>query len=1085
MGRIDYIVCENFKSYAGIQKIGPFKGFTAIIGPNGSGKSNLMDISSQKLRGKKLRDLVFQNETQKRGLSEKNGAYVALTYIVSEGDRLEFKRSISPAGSSSYHLNGRKVGWNRYNATLENLGLLVKARNFLVFQGDVESVAMRSPKDLTSLFEKISGSEEFREEYDTLSKSKSAIDNETVFACGRKKALADEKKRAKAEKEEASRWKLQTEKLSDTKREFYLYQLFHIEAERKSEQSTIKSARAERAKASRIFQQSQKKLDKARQAVDKDQPAVIKLRTEIKHSTTRAQPDHDNQLQVLKDMERPELHLTKEQEALYSETKEAARAKTTKLRQDTDRLQRLQGEDSEQKTRRKQVATAIQRDEEKCSEVTENINTMKKNIEEKEATFTKNSDNIKSVSERLGHAKDSKRQTSKEQKDSQCLERLQRTCVHGRLVDLCRPTQEKYNVAITVAMGRFMDAIVVDTEQLGFDCIRFMREQRLGSSCHLAFDVVRFDPIFTLAIQYACSNTVVCDDLSVARRLCHTDGRNLKVVTLQGYMIAKNGNMTGGLTASNIDRARRWDEREFQKMRKQVKTLNKVARHRGRIGSLIAELQSKLEYAKKELQSQTIPKLKKLQTQLQEAESILGEMRPKKQKLEASIGKRSKVIADLKKKIASTERSLFSQLSTTGTSLKDQLTKLIAQQDYMAKRADKILSKVKRSEKHYATEEKQLKKSKNALEKAEANLALLKDTVEETEVKLFTKEKTAISKTRDGFVKEIGSHEARVEPQMEQVELPLLDYDPMDTDRSSMSRSQSQSDFGISGSESSATMRFSQRMSTGVRPLKRNRDVELSQSEHTVIHKQYPNMRASAAYDKADEDLTKQTAEYSTVRETQRTTDKKFEEIRKFRHAAFMEAFAHISTVIPAVYKELTKSPLHPTGGSAYLTLQNQETPYLGGVKYCVLPPGKRFRDMEQLSGGEKTIAALALLFSIHSFKPAPFYVMDEIDAALDNVNVQKVANFIRLRSKGSLHFEGTQFLVISLKDLFYSKADSLVGVCRDEKKCCSVTMTLDLTKYERSKENDDTQNNQQNIVNEAIQDDDGEYSLINASHRY
>lgn len=696
-----------------------------------------------------------------------------------------------------------------------------------------------------------------------------------------------------------------------------------------------------------------------------------------------------------------------------------------------------------------------------------------------------------------------------------------------------------------------MDAIVVDTEQLGFDCIRFMREQRLGrakflpldklnpkminerlrqlgSSCHLAFDVVRFDPIFTLAIQYACSNTVVCDDLSVARRLCHTDGRNLKVVTLQGYMIAKNGNMTGGLTASNIDRARRWDEREFQKMRKQVKTLksqqaelqrelgggSKVARHRGRIGSLIAELrasessrgtlESKLEYAKKELQSQTIPKLKKLQTQLQEAESILGEMRPKKQKLEASIGKRSKVIADLKKKIASTERSLFSQLSSdigidimgaTGSvadydeqrherqrevakgraSLKDQLTKLIAQQDYMAKRADKILSKVKRSEKHYATEEKQLKKSKNALEKAEANLALLKDTVEglkeeckvlaqkkeekETEVKLFTKEKTAISKTRDGFVKEIGSHEARVErmrarlhtvlqkAQMEQVELPLLDCDdsdeddvddPMDTDRSSMSRSQSQSDFGISGSESqdgssvtsgSATMRFSQRMSTGVRrnrniaaqidfsALKRNRDVELSQSEHTVIHKQYiatireivgdletikPNMRASAAYDKADEDLTKQTAEYSTVRETQRTTDKKFEEIRKFRHAAFMEAFAHISTVIPAVYKELTKSPLHPTGGSAYLTLQNQETPYLGGVKYCVLPPGKRFRDMEQLSGGEKTIAALALLFSIHSFKPAPFYVMDEIDAALDNVNVQKVANFIRLRSKGS-----------------------------------------------------------------------------------
>jgi structural maintenance of chromosome 1 len=60
------------------------------------------------------------------------------------------------------------------------------------------------------------------------------------------------------------------------------------------------------------------------------------------------------------------------------------------------------------------------------------------------------------------------------------------------------------------------------------------------------------------------------------------------------------------------------------------------------------------------------------------------------------------------------------------------------------------------------------------------------------------------------------------------------------------------------------------------------------------------------------------------------------------------------------------------------------------------MPPGKRFRDIETLSGGEKTVAALALLFAIHSYHPAPFFVLDEVDAALDNINVDKISNYIR-----------------------------------------------------------------------------------------
>lgn len=84
------------------------------------------------------------------------------------------------------------------------------------------------------------------------------------------------------------------------------------------------------------------------------------------------------------------------------------------------------------------------------------------------------------------------------------------------------------------------------------------------------------------------------------------------------------------------------------------------------------------------------------------------------------------------------------------------------------------------------------------------------------------------------------------------------------------------------------------------------------------------------------------------------------------------------------------------TGGVAELTLENEDEPYLSGITYTVMPPGKRFRGMEQMSGGEKTVASLVLLFALHSFRPAPFFVLDEVDAALDAKNVFRIANYIR-----------------------------------------------------------------------------------------
>mmetsp|Transcript_3902 Transcript_3902/g.8164 ORF Transcript_3902/g.8164 Transcript_3902/m.8164 type:complete len:212 (-) Transcript_3902:215-850(-) len=209
-------------------------------------------------------------------------------------------------------------------------------------------------------------------------------------------------------------------------------------------------------------------------------------------------------------------------------------------------------------------------------------------------------------------------------------------------------------------------------------------------------------------------------------------------------------------------------------------------------------------------------------------------------------------------------------------------------------------------------------------------------------------------------------------------------------------------------------------------------------------------MKAVERFDDVSTRYKSSTEEFEKAKEDARAATAAFNEVKQKRHDAFMACFQHVSQELRSIYQDMTKSSKHPLGGNAYLSLDDTEEPYLGGIKYNAMPPMKRFRDMEQLSGGEKTVAALAFLFSIHSFRPAPFFVMDEVDAALDNVNVKKVCNYIKQRS------HEFQCIVISLKDIFYEQADSLVGICRDAGTNSSRTLTLDLSQFDEDVEGDD-----------------------------
>lgn len=166
---VTYLELENFKSYSGIQRIGPFFSFTCVIGPNGSGKSNLMDaisfilgVQSRDLRSNQMKDLIFRPPGS---TNEELSAKASLVYVEPDADadagggRLSkklpkgkttiFSRVITTKGTGEYLINHKTVTFKQYEAKLASIGVLLKARNFLVFQGDVEAMARKSPKQVS------------------------------------------------------------------------------------------------------------------------------------------------------------------------------------------------------------------------------------------------------------------------------------------------------------------------------------------------------------------------------------------------------------------------------------------------------------------------------------------------------------------------------------------------------------------------------------------------------------------------------------------------------------------------------------------------------------------------------------------------------------------------------------------------------------------------------------------------------------------------------------------------------------------------------------------------------------------------
>lgn len=155
-------------------------------------------------------------------------------------------------------------------------------------------------------------------------------------------------------------------------------------------------------------------------------------------------------------------------------------------------------------------------------------------------------------------------------------------------------------------------------------------------------------------------------------------------------------------------------------------------------------------------------------------------------------------------------------------------------------------------------------------------------------------------------------------------------------------------------------------------------------------------------------------------------------DLRMKRQDEFMVGFNAISMKLKEMYQMITM------GGNAELELVDSLDPFSEGILFSVMPPKKSWKNISNLSGGEKTLSSLALVFALHHYKPTPLYVMDEIDAALDFRNVSIVATYIKERTKNG------QFIVISLRNNMFELAKQLVGIYKVNNMTKSVALKND-----------------------------------------
>ncbi|WVQ89045.1 hypothetical protein IAS59_002792 [Cryptococcus gattii] len=1221
----------DFKSYRGKQVI--YFGdapFVSVIGPNGAGKSNLMDaisfvlgVKSAQLRSTQLKDLIYrgrraatrevgsETQTQTESGDDSNdarSAWVMAVYMDDAGKEWTFRRSVSMSGSSSYFLDGRSVAWKDYNAQLAKFNILVKAKNFLVFQGDVEGVASQDSKALARLIDRISGSLDLAPSYEAAKAAQEKATEASSMNYARKRSMLTEAKHFREQQEEIKQW----ESLNDSKdaltQRLILWRLYHLtnkisQSTQKVEEASdrlaefraasseadnrLSDVKREQAKAQLNVKKREANLKKAEKVYEDKKPDLVAIDTQIAHSEKRAsgaaaqeekvKKDEKRQADTVKELEKGLEQITKNMEEAGERQRQRSQASGITLSEaDLNEYRQLRASANLHAVQERQQLETLRREQKNLRDALASVEDQMQqahrqreklagevdSLGEREETMNEMNDERERIKGQLDHAQAERRRIN--MRETEINERLQDTYhkllqagadrreneretrlketlaslkrifpgVHGRVVDLCRPVATKYDTAVMTVLGKNIDAVVVEHEKVAIDCIEYMRNQRAGQAtfipldtiqvrpvperlrnfargARLAIDCIEYDPAVERAMQHACSSSLICDTMDIARYVCYERAQEVKAVTLDGTVIHKSGLITGGQGAGG---GRKFDDKEVEGLNKLKETylgqLQELYRSKPQdkgdeaLLESLSRLDAESNIAKDDLHAIQV-RLRGVREELTHAISTIERLTPDVEARSQSAASSEERSAALVEIIEQADDEVFSAFcQRIGVSnireyedvqlriakeANEAMESFAAQQARVKHQIDFESSQLRNTRERIAHLRDLATKAENSVnelrsqrEEIQAELESLRAEIDRQRGKLndannvrdevvrrvdeMRERSRKAQKTLDRAIKEIATWNDEISKyasdrhaiyrrcRLEEIDLPLikgrLDKVPIEEP--------TKDEDGIMEDEE-ATQKPVEVDDYGLEPDfdileeedRENEDEEVGREFEAQISKMRndlerlaPNMKAVERLDEVERELDDAEREAEETRKESKRAKDDFQAIKKKRCDLFNKAYNHMSEVIDKIYKDLTKSQ-NQVGGTAWFTLEEAEEPYLSGVNYSTMPPGKRFAEMEQLSGGEKTMAALALLFAIHSFHPAPFFVLDEVDAALDATNVQKLARYVRSQADRNV-----QFLIISLKSTLYEKADGLVGVYREQEQNSSMTLTLDLRKY-------------------------------------
>ena len=661
--------------------------------------------------------------------------------------------------------------------------------------------------------------------------------------------------------------------------------------------------------------------------------------------------------------------------------------------------------------------------------------------------------------------------------------------IHGVVADIIK-VEKNYEVAIETALGGSIQNIVTDNEGTAKQLIQYLKQNKLGRATFLpltaieggglsknldalkekgvigvASSLVHVDAKFQKLAENLLGRTIVVEHIDDGIAIAKKYRQSLRIVTVEGDLINPGGAMTGGAfkNASNLLSRRR----EIEEIEKNVIQLKKdMEIMESNIEALKEErtaFYDKIEIVKGELQKAYVVQ--------NTAKMNYDQMVAKKDEVCNLIGYIRKESADIEnqmKEIKENQESIQMELETSERLEKELSTDSETNQKELEEARDLESKQMQVTEKvhlSFATfEQKQyfmveneeriqeeiakFKEEQALLDQNKGNAA---DEIKAKEEEIDDLRKT-ITDSKELFAEieaEIQKHVLRKEELNKQHKVFLDKRESLTKHLSELDKESFRLNNKREGLEEAQDKQISYMWDeyelTYVMALELRdedlTDLAFMKKRIQVLKAEIKalgsvNVNAIEEYKNVSERYEFLKTQHADLIEAEATLVKIIEELDQAMRIQFKERFQEISVEYDKVFKQLFG------GGKGTLELIEDEDILEAGIRIIAQPPGKKLQNMMQLSGGEKALTAISLLFAIQNLKPSPFCLLDEIEAALDDSNVDRFARYLHKLTKH------TQFIVITHRRGTMTAADRLYGITMQEKGV-SALVSVDLLEHE------------------------------------